>query len=90
MLVIFAFGKVSIRTNDETRRQRSASCKEAFKGPAGETKDQKRAREWRLMLCNLAAIGHPNRKGAAMYAEAIGRQLKLLQDAGWLRDTRRE
>jgi lysophospholipase L1-like esterase len=85
MLVIFAFGKVSIRTNDETRRQRSASCKEAFKGPAGETKDQKRAREWRLMLCNLAAIGHPNRKGAVMYADAIGRQLTLLHDAGWLR-----
>lgn len=89
MLVIFAFGKVSIRTNDETRSQRSTSCKEALKGPAGETKDQKRAREWRLMLCNLAAIGHPNRKGAAMYTDAIGRQLKSLLDAGWLRDTRK-
>jgi lysophospholipase L1-like esterase len=89
MLVIFAFGKVSIRTNDEARSLRSTSCKEAFKGPAGETKDEKRAREWRIMLCNLAAIGHPNRKGAAMYTEAIGRQLKSLLDAGWLRDTRK-
>jgi hypothetical protein len=37
------------------------------------------------MLCRLAAIGHPNRQGAQMYAEAIGKQLKLL---GWLRDSR--
>ena len=38
------------------------------------------------MLCRLAAIGHPNREGAAMYAEAISRQLKvLISSPGWLR-----
>ena len=85
LLVILAFGRVSIRTNDETRSQRSESCKEVLKRPEGETKDQKRAREWRLMLCKLAALGHPNRKGSAMYVEAITNQLKLLISGGWLR-----
>ncbi|PYS58489.1 MAG: hypothetical protein DMF74_23705 [Acidobacteria bacterium] len=85
LLVILAFGRVSIRTNDETRRQRSESCQQVFKRPEGETKDQKRARDWRLMLCKLAALGHPNRKGSAMYVEAITNQLKLLISGGWLR-----
>ena len=85
LLVILAFGRVSIRTNDETRGQRSESCEKVFKRPEGETKDQKRAREWRLMLCKLAALGHPNRKGSAMYVDAITNQLKLLISGGWLR-----
>ena len=85
LLVILAFGRVSIRTNDETRSQRSGSCKQVFKHSEGETQDQKRAREWRLMLCKLAALGHPNRKGSAMYVEAITNQLKLLISGGWLR-----
>ena len=85
LLVILAFGRVSIRTNDETRHQRSESCEEVFKRPEGEPKDQKKAREWRLMLCKLAALGHPNRKGSAMYVEAITNQLKLLVSGGWLR-----
>jgi lysophospholipase L1-like esterase len=83
LLVIFTLGRVTLKTNDERRKQRGASCKETFKRPAGETKDLKRARENRILLCGLAAIGHPNREGALMYAEAIGKQLKLL---GWLRD----
>ena len=85
LLVILAFGRVSIRTNDETRSQRSESCEKVFKRPEGETKDQKKAREWRLMLCKLAALGHPNRKGSAMYVDAITNQLKLLISGGWLR-----
>src|SRR5438309_4426848 len=85
LLVILAFGRVSIRTNDETRSQRSESCKEVFKRPEGETKDQESAREWRLMLCKWAALGHANRKGSAMYVEAITNQLKLLISGGRLR-----
>src|SRR5213080_2609861 len=85
LLVILAFGRIAIRTNDETRSQRSESCQQVFKRPEGETKDQKRARDWRLMLCKLAALGHPNRKGSAMYVEAITNQLKLLISGGWLR-----
>jgi hypothetical protein len=45
-------------------------------------------REDRLLRCRLAAVGHPNRKGAAMYADAIGNQLKpLLTSSRWLKDT---
>jgi hypothetical protein len=83
LLVILTLGRVTLNTNDERRSQRSASCNDIFRRPAGETKEQKKARQNRIALCRLAAIGHPNRKGAQMYAEAIGKQLKLL---GWLRD----
>ena len=83
LLVILTLGRVTLKTNDERRNQRGSSCKEALKGPAGETEAQERARKNRIALCRLAAIGHPNREGASMYAEAISKQLKLL---GWLRD----
>jgi lysophospholipase L1-like esterase len=88
LLVILAFGRVSIRTNDEMRGQRSDTCEQVFKRPQGESKDQKKARQWRLLLCKVAALGHPNRKGSTMYAEAISRQLQSLLSAGWLSETR--
>ena len=83
--MVLTLGKVALRTNDDRRNQRDASCKEVFKPFPGETKDEKRVRESRLMLCRIAAIGHPNRKGAVMYAEAISRQLQpLIANSGWL------
>ncbi len=86
LLVILTLGRVTLKTNDEQRNQRNASCKETFKPPAGETKQQKEARENRIMLCRLAAIAHPNPKGAQMYADAISKQLKILMSSpGWLR-----
>jgi lysophospholipase L1-like esterase len=86
LLVILTLGRVTLKTNDEQRNQRGSSCKNTFKAPAGETKQQKRVREGRIMLCRLAAIGHPNRRGAQMYAESINNQLKILiSSAGWLR-----
>lgn len=84
LLVILTLGRVTLKTNDEQRDQRGTSCKETFKKEPGETRDQEKARKNRIALCRLAAIGHPNREGARMYAEAIGKQLKLL---GWLKDT---
>jgi len=37
----------------------------------------------------LAAAGHPNRKGAAMYADAIGKLLKpIIAETGWLKEPR--
>jgi len=85
LLVVLTIGKVALRTNDERRNQRDASCKGIFKPAPGETKVDKRSRESRLMLCRIAAIGHPNRKGAVMYAEAINTQLRpLIADSGWL------
>jgi lysophospholipase L1-like esterase len=87
LLVILTLGRVTLKTNDERRNQRGTSCQDTFRRPARETKDQRRARENRIMLCGLAAIGHPNREGASMYAEAIGKQLKvLISSPGWIRD----
>jgi lysophospholipase L1-like esterase len=88
LLVVLTLGKVQLRTNDERRSQRSELCKLQFKKAANETPEQKALREDRLLRCRLAAVGHPNRKGAAMYAEAIGNLLKLLiTDTDWLKAT---
>lgn len=72
MLMLFlSFGKMVLPANDEVRRQRTASCNEVFKRPPSETVDQKREREQRRMFCRYASLGHPNRLGAALYAEAV-------------------
>jgi len=87
LLVILTLGRVTLKTNDEQRNQRGNSCKQALRPSAPETREQKKAREVRLLQCRLAAIGHPNRRGAVMYYEAISRQMKLLIGGpGWLRD----
>src|SRR5262245_19968496 len=89
LLVVLTLGKVQLRTNDERRSQRTALCKTQFKKSENETPEQKASREDRLMRCRLAAAGHPNRKGAAMYADAIGKLLKpIIADTGWLKDPR--
>lgn len=75
-LVLLSFGKILLPTNDEVRKQRTASCREFFKRQPSETDAQKKQREQRRMLCRYAALGHPNRKGGLLYAEAI---LKLLK-----------
>lgn len=86
ILVLLTLGKVSLRTNDERQNQRSDLCKVLLKKPEVETPEEKASREDRLLRCRLAAVGHPNRKGAAMYADAIGKLLKpLLIDTGWLK-----
>ena len=88
LLIVLTLGKVALKTNDERRSERNASCKEVFRPPAGETRDEKHNREARLLLCRIAAIGHPNRKGAVMYAEAISKQIQFtISASGWLRDT---
>lgn len=82
-LVLLSFGKLRLPTNDEVRKQRNRSCNELFKKPIegkerSETSEEKRARKQRLMLCRYAALGHPNRKGAVLYANTI---TNLLQNA---------
>ncbi len=89
MLVILTLGKVQLRTNDERRNQRSKICEELLKGTKTETPSDKIVREDGLMRCRLAAVGHPNRKGAAMYADAVGRLLRKLMSDGWLKDSTR-
>lgn len=85
---VATLGWVSLHANDDVRNQRASVCKEFFKKARGETEAQKRAREDQLMICRLAAIAHPNRKGAVMYAEAMKEQVQtLLRNPGWLRSS---
>ncbi|HSP62351.1 MAG TPA: SGNH/GDSL hydrolase family protein [Pyrinomonadaceae bacterium] len=87
LLAVLTLGRVTLKTNDEQRHQRVASCNEQYKRPAGETSSQRGTRQMRRMLCWYASLGHPNRKGAAIYADAIVAKLKvLLAETGWLRD----
>ena len=87
LLVVMTLGRVSLRTNDERRKQRTEICEKQFLRPPNETSEQSLLRKDRLTRCRLAALGHPSRKGAAMYAEAIGRLLKqLITETGWLRE----
>jgi hypothetical protein len=76
LMAILSFGRILLRTNDETRKQRAASCKEFWKAPPNETPSQKKERKNEELLCRYAALGHPNREGALIYAEAIVEQLK--------------
>jgi hypothetical protein len=77
LLVLLSFGKIMLPSNDDVREQRSASCKEVFKRWDHETPEQKKDREKRRLLCRYAALGHPNRKGAMLYADAIMNLLKM-------------
>ena len=87
LLAVLTLGRVTLKTNDETQRQRVASCNEHYKRPAGETSGQRGTREMRRMLCWYASLGHPNRKGSAIYADAIVGKLKpLIAETGWLRE----
>lgn len=78
LMVILSFGRILLRTNDETRKQRAASCKEFWKASPNETSNQKKERKNEELLCRYAALGHPNRQGALMYTEAIVEQLKMV------------
>ena len=86
MLALFTFGKVSLHANDEVSSRRWSMCEDFFRKQPDETDAQKPARKDNLMVCKLAAIAHPNRKGAVMYAEAITQQIQsVLATTGWLR-----
>src|SRR2546421_11877390 len=49
----------------------SKDCKEVFKHESNETAEQRKERHNRRLLCRYASLGHPNKKGAELYAEAI-------------------
>jgi len=91
LLVVLTLGRVQLRTNDERRTYRGELYAGLFPKPAHETPAEKANREDSLTRCRLAAAGHPNRKGAAMYADAIGRLLKpLIAESGWMQEKRGE
>ena len=76
IMVVLSFGRILLPSNDEVRRDRTASCNEVFRRQLDETPERKKERQNRLMLCRYAALGHPNRKGALLYADAITDLLK--------------
>jgi hypothetical protein len=76
MLVLLSFGKILLPANDEVRSQRRASCDDVFKRQPNETAEQKQDRKRRRLSCRYASLGHPNRKGAFLYADAITEALK--------------
>jgi hypothetical protein len=86
LLAILTLGRVSLKTNDERLNQRVAGCNEFYERPTSEKPSERARRERLRMLCRYASLGHPNRKGATIYAEAIVGQLKaLLAETGWIR-----
>jgi lysophospholipase L1-like esterase len=87
LLAVLTLGWVTLKTNDEQQHQRVASCNELYKKPANEKPNQRGEREYRRMLCRYASLGHPNRKGSAIYADAIVSKLKsLIAETGWLKE----
>jgi lysophospholipase L1-like esterase len=70
-LLFLSFGKILLPSNDEVRKQRTASCNEIYKDQQNETAEEKKERKALRLLCRYAALGHPNKKGAALYANAI-------------------
>jgi lysophospholipase L1-like esterase len=87
LLAVLTLGRVTLQTNDEQQHQRVESCNELYKKPANEKPNQRGEREYRRLLCRYASLGHPNRKGSAIYADAIVGKLKsLIAETGWLRE----
>ena len=78
-LVLLSFGRILLPSDDEVRRQRTASCHELFERRPNETPGQKKERQNGHLLCRYAALGHPNREGALLYADAITNLLKTTQ-----------
>ncbi|HEV8369514.1 MAG TPA: hypothetical protein VGQ39_16280 [Pyrinomonadaceae bacterium] len=76
MLVILSFGKILLPSNDEMRKNRTASCNELYAEQPNEASEQKKERKAQRLYCRSAALGHPNKKGALLYADTITSILK--------------
>jgi hypothetical protein len=76
MVVILSFGKILLPSNDEMRKERAASCNDVHKEQSNETPEQEKERKAQRLYCRYAALGHPNKKGALLYAETITSILK--------------
>lgn len=74
--LLVSLGKIQLPSNDSVRGDRAAGCSEVYKQAPNETLEQKKERKALKMLCKYAALGHPNKKGAVLYANAITSVLK--------------
>lgn len=88
LISALSLGTAAYKPNDQTRESRGRSCREIFRKVKGvkETKEEKETREDSYLICRYASLGHPNKMGALLYAEAIkGRLQWFLDKTGWLR-----
>ena len=76
IFLMLSFGKVLLPPNDQMRHARGVTCTKIYKPKPNETPEEKKERKANKLLCRYAALGHPNKKGAALYAEAITKVLK--------------
>ena len=86
VIIALSLGTAAYKPNDDVRESRIKSCNETFKGPkeGKENEAEKRFRKDSLLICKYASLGHPNKMGALIYAEAIkGRLRWLIDKAGW-------
>lgn len=70
-LLFLSFGKILLPSNDQVRKQRTASCNEFYKDQPNATAEERKERKALRLFCRYAALGHPNKKGALLYADAI-------------------
>jgi len=75
-LLFLSFGKILLPSNDEVRKQRTVSCNELYRNQPSWTAEEKKERKALRLFCRYAALGHPNKKGALLYANAITDALK--------------
>jgi hypothetical protein len=75
-LLFLSFGKILLSSNDEVRKQRTVSCNELYRDQPSGTTEEKKERKALRLFCRYAALGHPNKKGALLYANAITDALK--------------
>jgi len=47
------------------------NCDELHEQPQNETSEEKKNRKALRLFCRYASLGHPNRKGALLYADSI-------------------
>jgi lysophospholipase L1-like esterase len=82
MFLVLSFGRVLLPSNDQVRHERGITCSEIYKSKPNETPEEKKERKANKLLCRYAALGHPNQKGAVLYAEAITNVLKTRFSGG--------
>jgi lysophospholipase L1-like esterase len=76
IFLVLSFGGMLLPSNDQMRHVRGVTCSEIYKPQPNATPDEKKERKANKLLCRYAALGHPNKKGAALYAQAITNVLK--------------
>ena len=75
-VLLLSFGKILLPSDDEVRKQRTSSCNEFYKDQPNATAAEKKERKALRLSCRYAALGHPDKKGAVLYADAITDVLK--------------